>query len=97
MAVQKLSMPNPFTNFAQSKIIKAFTTNKNKPKVKIVTGKVKSTKIGFTNKLSKPKTIATTIEVAKLATVTPGKKLAINSTNIAVIKILIIKFIININ
>lgn len=94
-AVQKLSIPNPLTKFAQSIIIKAFTTNKNNPKVKIVTGKVNSTKIGFTNKLSNPKTTATTTDVPKPATVTPGKKLAIRSTKIEVIKILIIKFIIN--
>lgn len=57
------------------------------PNVKIVTGKVKITKMGFTIKFNNAKTIATTIEVEKLSTATPGKNLAIIKTSIAVIKI----------
>lgn len=57
------------------------------PNVKIVTGKVKITKMGFTIKFNNAKTIATTIEVEKLSTATPGRNLAIIKTNIAVIKI----------
>ena len=34
-------------------------TNKNNPNVKIVTGSVNKTKIGFTNKFNNPRTIAT--------------------------------------
>lgn len=39
-------------------------TNRNNPKVKKVTGNVKSTKIGFTKKLSNAKTTATFKEVS---------------------------------
>ena len=46
----------------------AFITNRNNPKVKIVTGSVNKTNIGFTNIFNSPKTIATIIEVAKFAT-----------------------------
>lgn len=61
--------------------------SKKSPNVKIVTGKVKSIKIGFTIKFNNAKTIATTIDVEKLAIVTPGRNLAIIKTNKAVIKI----------
>jgi hypothetical protein len=61
--------------------------NKKSPSVKIVTGKVKITNMAFTIKFNNAKTIATTIEVEKLFTATPGKNLAITKTNIAVIKI----------
>lgn len=61
--------------------------NRKSPNVKIVTGKVKITKMGFTIIFNNAKTIATTIEVEKLFTATPGKNLAIIKTSIAVIKI----------
>lgn len=90
-AVQKLEIPKPSTRFEHSIIIAAFITNKNNPNVINVTGKVSSTSIGFTNKFNSPNTIATTIEVIKLSTVTPGMKFAMSITKIAVTKILIIK------
>lgn len=93
-AVQKPSTPKPFTRLEQSIIIAAFITNKNSPNVMNVTGNVSKTSIGFTNKFNKPNTIATTIDVIKLSTVTPGIKFAINITKIAVTIILIIKPII---
>lgn len=68
-------------------IINPLIINRKSPNVKIVTGKVKITKTGFTIKFNKAKTIATKIEVEKLSTVTPGKNLAIIKTSIAVIKI----------
>jgi len=71
----------------------ALITNKNKPKVIKVTGRVKTTNIGLINRLSNPKTTATIIDVVKLATVTPGIKCAITKTKIAVSIILIIIFI----
>lgn len=77
----------------QSIISNALITNKNKPKVTSVTGKVNKTNIGFTNKFSNPNTIATTIEVAKLSTETPSIKFAINVTKIAVTNNLTIKYI----
>ena len=42
-------------------IIAALITSKKRPKVKMVTGNVNSTNIGFTNKFNNPKTIATII------------------------------------
>jgi hypothetical protein len=67
-AVQKESTLNPPTISEHNKIIIALITNKNKPKVIMVTGKVNITKIGFINKLSNPNTTATIKEVVKLAT-----------------------------
>ena len=74
-------------------IITAFITSKNKPKVKMVTGKVNKIKIGFTNKFNKARTIATTIDVEKLSTETPPRKFASSVTKIAVTNILTIKYI----
>ena len=58
-AVQKELTVKPSTSLSQSKIIKAFITSKNNPKVTMVTGNVNSIITGFTNKLSSPKTMAT--------------------------------------
>jgi hypothetical protein len=71
----------------------ALITNKNKPNVKNVIGKVKSTKMGFTKRLSKPSTAATIIAVANPATCTPVKKCDKIKTMIAVTKILYTIFI----
>lgn len=54
---------NPEIKASASKIIIALITSKNKPSVKIVTGKVKITKMGFTNKFSIARTNATIIAV----------------------------------
>lgn len=90
-AVQKPSIPKPVTSLEHNIIIAAFITNRNNPSVIKVTGKVKRTRIGFTNKFSSPKTIATTTEVIKPSTVTPGIKFAISITKIAVTRSLTIK------
>lgn len=66
----------------------AFITNKNNPNVKIVTGNVNKTKIGFTKKLSNPKTMATVKAVVNSSTITPFISLAITNTKMAVISIL---------
>ena len=58
-AVKKPSTAKPLTNLAHNIIMTALITNRNKPKVKNVTGKVNSTKSGFTNKFNNPKTMAT--------------------------------------
>ena len=68
-------------------ISKAFMTNKNSPNVKIVTGNVNKISKGFRKALSKDKTKATSKEVVKLVTVTPGKNSAMSSTNKAVVNI----------
>lgn len=67
-AVQKESTLKPPTISVHNKMRIAFITNRNNPKVKIVTGSVNKIKIGFTNIFNNPKTIATTIEVEKFAT-----------------------------
>jgi hypothetical protein len=74
IAVQKESTEKPPTILEQSKMMSAFTTKRNNPKVTIVTGKVKNTSNGFINVLSNPKTKATIIDVIKLETVIPGMK-----------------------
>lgn len=46
-------------------------TNRNKPNVKKVIGNVNKTNIGFTKKLSKPRTMATVNAVVNSSTITP--------------------------
>jgi len=67
-AVKKESTLKPPTILAHNKIKMALITNRNKPKVNTVTGRVNRTRIGFTNIFNNPKTTATIIEVVKLAT-----------------------------
>ena len=74
-------------------MIMVFITNKNNPSVKIVTGKVNNTNIGFTKKLSKPKTMATVNAVVNSSTITLFITLAITNTKTAVISILNNSFI----
>ena len=71
----------------------ALMTNKNKPSVKMVTGKVNKTKMGFTKKLSSPKTMATVRAVVNSSTMTPFMILAKPNTKRAVIRILKSSFI----
>ena len=73
MAHQKLSTWNPSIRFAVNKIIIALITNKKSPKVKMVIGRVRITRIGFTKKLSKLNTTATIIAVNMDETPTPGR------------------------
>lgn len=73
-AVQKELTLKPSTNLSHSNTIAAFMTNKNSPKVKTVTGKVKKTKIGFKKVFNNPKTTATIIAVEILSTSTPPIK-----------------------
>lgn len=86
-AVKKELTAKPSTILVHKTIINPLIINKKRPNVKIVTGKVKIIRMGFTIKFNNAKTIATTIEVEKLSTVTPGKNLAITKTNNAVIRI----------
>jgi len=53
-------------------IMTALITNKNNPSVRIVTGNVKNINKGLIKVFNSAKTIATSIEVVKLATVIPG-------------------------
>lgn len=72
--VKNDSTIKPSTKWAHKSIIPALITSKNNPKLKIVTGKVKSTKIGFKKMFNKPKTTAIIIDVVKLATLIPSIK-----------------------
>jgi hypothetical protein len=73
-AVQNESTSKPPTILEHKMMINALITNKNKPNVTIVTGRVKKTKIGLINVFSSPKTTATNIDVTKLETVIPDMK-----------------------
>ena len=75
------------TNLSANKIIQALITNRNKPKVTMVAGKVKNTKSGRTNIFSSEITIATIIADTYPSTEIPGKILAKTITAKAVNKI----------
>ena len=72
MAHQKLSTWKPSIRFAVKRMMIALITNKKSPKVKMVMGRVRMTRIGFTKKLSKLSTTATMIAVNMEETPTPG-------------------------
>ena len=67
-AVQKVSTLNPPTILVHKRMITALITNKNKPNVNMVNGRVNNTNIGFINILSNPSTTATSNAVTKPAT-----------------------------
>lgn len=69
-------------------IMMVLITNKNNPRVKNVIGNVNNTNIGFTKKLSNPKTIATVNAVVNSSTITPFIRYEIAVTKSAVINIL---------
>ncbi len=60
-ADQKPETAKPSTNLSANKIIQALITNKNKPKVTMVAGKVKKIKSGRTNIFNSDITTATII------------------------------------
>ena len=82
-AYQNPLTSNPETKASQIKMITALMTKRKSPKVKMVTGKVKMIRMGFTNKFKTISTAATTIAVKKFATLMPGKMLANTTTAIA--------------
>ena len=65
---------NPGTIFEASNTNKALITKKNNPRVRIVIGNVKITKIGLTKTFKTPKTIATNKAVIQVSIETPGIK-----------------------
>ena len=75
-------------------MITALITSKKSPRVIIVTGIVKKTRIGFKKVFNKAKTTATISAVVKLSTEIPGRKCAKTKTTTVEIKSLKIKFII---
>lgn len=73
-AHQKLETKKPGTIALVSIIKSALMTKVNKPKVKMVMGKVRIIKIGLRKVFIKPKTKAATKAENILVTVTPGNK-----------------------
>ena len=71
-AHQNPSTTNPGTILLVNNISKALITKVNNPSVKILTGKVRASRIGFTIALIIPSTSETTRAVRKFATWTPG-------------------------
>lgn len=92
MAVQNELTLKPPTISSQIRIIMALITNKKSPNVKMVKGKVNSTKIGLMKTLSNPKTMATQIAEKKLSISMPEIKYGSTKTRLAVISILRINF-----
>ena len=66
---------NPVTKESARRIIIALIIKRKSPSVKIVTGKVKITRIGFTIKLSRLSTIATMMAVIYESTKIPFRSL----------------------
>lgn len=93
-AVQKPLTANPSKKWSANRMIKAFMTSKNNPKVTIVIGKVRITRIGFNMAFKSARTIATIIAPVKPATSTPGRNFAKMTTATAVNSILMIKFMV---
>ena len=71
-AHQKLVTWKPSIKLAANNIIIALMTKRKSPNVRMVMGKVKMTKMGFTKKLSKLSTTATIMAVNMESTPTPG-------------------------
>lgn len=63
MAVHIPSTAKPSISLSANKIMIALITKRNNPNVRIVTGNVKMTKIGFTKTLSTERTAATIRDV----------------------------------
>jgi len=93
-AHQNPSTLKPGTIELASKIRSAFMTKVNKPKVRMVRGRVRRIRRGFISKLIMPKTTAVTSAAVKFATWTPGKRYAATRITMALTSQLIIIFII---
>ena len=90
-AIQKPLTVKPSIKLFAIKIIHALITNRNKPKVITVIGKVKMIKIGLTIMFSNPRTIATITAEVNPSTATPGKNFANITTATAVNNMRMIK------
>ena len=96
IAHQKPITSNPGTIQATSITSKAFITKIKSPKVKMLIGKVKITRIGLITAFTIPSISATNNATTNVVTVTPGKKYAATKI-INVIISQLIKIFININ
>lgn len=75
-------------------MINALMTKENNPSVKIVIGKDRIDRIGFTIRFKSPKTMAKIMVEPKLSKCTPERILLSKNAEIAVISKRIIKFIV---
>jgi len=71
-AGQKPCTTNPEIKIPATLIIATFITRRKMPKVSMVIGMVKNTRIGLTKVLSRPTTAATKSALKKLSTAIPG-------------------------
>jgi hypothetical protein len=91
-AHQKLSTTNPVIKPPAIRIIRAFITKRKRPKVRMVTGRVRITRMGFMIILRIASTNASTIAVQKLLIWMPGRKLVIPYATAAVMIRRMMKF-----
>ena len=83
-AEKKPPTTNPGVKYPTNPKAIALTTNRNKPKVKIVRGKVKTIKIGLTTALTNPNIAAPIIAALIPVIAKPGTTAAVTSKEIAV-------------
>ena len=88
-----LATENPGTSAAVIRMTIPFKIKVNKPRVRIVNGRVRINNIGLMIVLIKLKIIATTIAVKKLSTFTPGRTYAVIQTARPRIRMFIKNFI----
>lgn len=88
-----LSTVKPAIKLSANRMIIALIIKRKRPKVIMVTGKVKITNIGFTIKFKRLSTIATMIAVAYVSTPTPGNIFESTTTAKALKRIRNISFI----
>ena len=93
-AIQKPLTANPSKNSLAKRIIQALMTKRNKPRVTMVIGKVRITRIGFKMAFNNANTTATIMAPVNPATSTPGSSFAKTTTATAVSKILMIRFMV---
>src|SRR5674476_1048627 len=84
-AVQKLEALKPLTSDATSRIISALITSRNRPNVRNVSGKVKTTSSGFTMAFAKPSSSAETIKDDVSVNLIPAKMRLATQSESAVI------------
>ena len=88
-----LSTVKPAIKLSANRMIIALIIKRKRPKVIMVTGKVKITNIGFTIKFKRLSTIATMIAVVYVSTPTPGSIFESTTTAKALKRIRNISFI----
>lgn len=83
IAVQKLATKNPVTRCEASNTSTALIMKVNRPRLKILIGRVRMTRIGRRIILMRPRTTATMRAVPKPETTTPGNRYAVTAMAMA--------------